>query len=123
MTIIGYEENFSVCKVEDISGIDFDDRFCFLGKTDEKVSLVCRTEKVPENVTEREDGWKMFRIGGSLDFSLIGILSGIAAVLADNGIGLYAVSTFNTDYILTKAVNFERALSCLENAGYRIERS
>ena len=58
MTIIGYEENFSVCKVEDISGIDFDDRFCFLGKTDEEVSLVCRTEKVPENVTEREDGWK-----------------------------------------------------------------
>ena len=52
-----------------------------------------------------DDGWKMMRIQGVLDFSLIGILSKISAVLADNKIGIFAVSTFNTDYILVKEEN------------------
>ena len=63
---------------------------------------MCITDNVPANVTERDDGWKAFRIQGILDFSLIGILSRIAGILAENEIGIFAVSTFNTDYILTK---------------------
>ena len=63
--------------------------------------LVCMTEHVPDNVTERDDGWKAFRIEGVLDFSLIGILSKISALLAENEIGIFAISTYNTDYILT----------------------
>ena len=55
------------------------------------------------------------------DFSLIGILAGISSVLAENKIGLFAVSTFNTDYILTKEEHFERALDVLRNAGYIIK--
>jgi hypothetical protein len=55
-----------------------------------------------------------------LDFSLIGILSRISGILAENNIGIFAVSTFNTDYILTKEEDYQRALDVLEHAGYGI---
>ncbi len=94
--------------------------FCFIGKTDEELSLVCITENVPDNTIEREDGWKGFRIQGVLDFSLIGILSKISGILADNKIGIFAVSTYNTDYVLMKAENFERAMDVLAQEGYQV---
>ena len=115
---IGY--SFSVCKLEDISAIDLNGEFYFLGKTDEEVSLVCPTGNVPTKVIERDDGWKAFRIQGILNFSLIGILSKVADLLADNDISIFAISTFNTDYVLTKVENYARALNLLENAGYQI---
>ncbi len=113
--------SFTVCKLTDYSQTNLDAAFCFIGKTDEENSLVCLTEDTPDNTTEREDGWKAFRIQGVLDFSLIGILSKISTVLADQGIGIFAVSTFNTDYILVKEENFQKALSALEQQEY-IER-
>ena len=109
---------FSVCKVTDYSGIDLTQPFCFTGATDEEKSLVCPESFAPENTTARDDGWSGFRITGQLDFSLIGILAKISKVLASNGIGIFAISTYNTDYILTKEENFEKALKALKNAGY-----
>lgn len=64
--------------------------------------------------------WSAFRIGGVLDFSLIGILSKISNILADNNIGIFAISTYNTDYILTKTTDFQSALRVLEEVGYQI---
>lgn len=113
---------FSVCKVEDYSEIELSHPFVFTGATDEEKSLVCPTALVPSNTTEREDGLKAFRIEGVLDFSLIGILSKISSLLAENGIGIFAISTFNTDYVLTKTRDFERAIKALESAGYEIDR-
>ncbi len=121
MVIKSFAEELSVCKVPDISQVDFSDEFCFLGKTEEEISVVCFTNKVPENVTQRDDGWKMFRIEGELDFSLIGILSKISTILAENEIGIFAISTYNTDYILTRSENYGKALSCLQNAGHQIK--
>ena len=112
--------DFSVCKVEDYSLINLDAEYCFVGKTDEEKSLVCLTCDVSGNVTDRDDGWKAFRIQGVLDFSLIGILSKISSLLAENEIGIFAISTFNTDYILTKEENFGRAIEVLSKAGYQI---
>lgn len=109
---------FSVCKVTDYTGIDLTKPFCFTGATDEELSLVCPAELVPDNTTARDDGWKCFRIKGQLDFSLIGILSRISAVLAGAGIGIFAVSTYNTDYVLTREENFDKAMKALEDAGY-----
>lgn len=120
MEIKKIDYNFSVCKVNDFSLVDLTDEFCFIGKTDEENSLVCITEKAPENCLERDDHWKGFRIQGVLDFSLIGILSKISALLAANNIGIFAVSTYNTDYIFTKAENYEKALDVLEEAGYQV---
>jgi hypothetical protein len=113
--------DFSVCKIEDTIGVDFNSDFCFLGRTDEEISLVCITENVPVNTIVRDDGWKAFRIQGVLDFSLIGILAKISTLLADNKIGIFAISTYNTDYILTKAEHYEKALRVLSEAGYLIQ--
>ncbi len=110
----------TVCKVASELDIDLDKEFYFIGKTDEEYSLVCITEDTPINTTERDDGWKGFRIQGVLDFSLIGILSKLSIILADNKIGIFAVSTFNTDYILVKEENFDKALNVLALAGYAI---
>ena len=120
ITIEPLDVKLSVCKVEDYSQVDICSPFCFTGSTDEEFSLVCPTEIVPGNTTDRDDGWCAFRIVGVLDFSLVGILAGISEVLAANGIGLFAVSTYNTDYILTKEENFESALDVLRSAGYMI---
>ncbi len=111
----------TVCKVASFQDIDTTDGLFFIGQTDEELSLVCRTERTPAHTLAREDGWRGFRIEGELDFSLIGILSKITAVLAEERIGVFAVSTYNTDYILVKAERFSDALAALERAGYDIQ--
>ena len=106
------EYDLSVCKVAAETDIDLSKEFYFIGKTDEEISLVCRTEDTPANTVERDDGWKGFRIEGVLDFSLIGILSKL--------FGIFAVSTYNTDYILVKKENFDKALAVLSDDGYEV---
>ena len=112
--------NFSVCKLNTLPEVNSNSTFFFLEKTDEEISLICPTEDVPLHVMEKEDGWKAFRIQGTLDFSLIGILSKIATLLAESSISIFAISTFNTDYILTKSEQYEKALTLLEKNGYQI---
>ena len=114
--------DLTVCKVAELSAVDLTADFFFVGKTDEELSLVCRTEDTPVNTTAREDGWRGLRIEGVLAFSMIGILSKLSAVLAGKGIGIFAVSTYNTDYILVKTENFDRAMDALECAGYTVTR-
>lgn len=112
--------DLTVCKVADASALDLTKDFYFIGKTDEELSLVIPTEETPAETTERDDGWRAFRIQGVLDFSLIGILSKISGLLADAKIGIFAVSTYNTDYVLVKKENYDQALAVLADAGYQI---
>lgn len=109
----------TVCKVSKPGDVDWQAELYFVGRTDEELSLVCRTEDVPRSAAEREDGWRGFRVVGTLDFSLTGVLSRLSGVLAENDIGIFALSTFNTDYILVKEENLDRARTALEKAGYR----
>ena len=120
MEIKKLNQDFSVCKVLDYSLVNMDAEYSFIGKTDEEKSLVCITGDVPSNAIERDDGWKGFRIQGILDFSLIGILSKIAEILAKNSISIFAISTYNTDYVLMKKENYQRALDILEHSGYQV---
>ena len=113
-------QDFSVCKVTDYSFVNLDSQYCFTGKTDEEKSLVCITSEVPANTIQRDDGWKAFRIQGVLDFSLIGILAKITGLLAENNISVFAISTYNTDYVLLKKENYQNALEILEKSGYEI---
>lgn len=108
----------SVCQVETLRPEDLISDLCFVGRTDEEFSLVCPTTNVPAAATARDDGWRAFRIQGVLDFSLIGILAPIAALLAENKIGIFAVSTYNTDYILVREDELEHAQAVLTSAGY-----
>lgn len=112
--------DFSICQLRKLPGALPDAPYYFLSKTDEEISLVCPTGSVPADALRQDDGWRAFRIQGVLDFSLIGILAQIAKVLADSKIGIFAMSTYNTDYILTKAENFPNALLSLRAAGYPI---
>ena len=112
--------DLTVCKVASVADVDLHGEFFFIGKTDEEISLVCPTSETPQSTTERDDGWKGFRIEGVLDFSLIGILSKISGILAESRIGIFAVSTYNTDYILVKAENFDKAIQALSSSGYSI---
>lgn len=121
MTIQRIDGEFAVCKVADFTQVNAGVPFCFTAATDEENSLVCQAEHVPENVTCRDDGWRAFRIQGVLDFSLIGILADISRVLAAEEIGIFVVSTYNTDYVLTKKDSYTRALDALARAGYTIE--
>ncbi|MBQ6381659.1 MAG: ACT domain-containing protein [Clostridia bacterium] len=115
-------KEFTVCKVASADDLKLDNDFYFIGKTKEEISLVCLTENTPSDAVAREDGWRAFCIDGELDFSLVGILSKISGILADNQIGIFAISTFNTDYILVKNENFNKAITILENEGYTLAR-
>lgn len=110
--------DFSVCKIKNIKDVNFEDEFVFVGKTDEELSLVCSAKYVPKECIECENGWKGFRIEGVLDFSLVGILAKISGILSDNGISIFAISTYNTDYILLKADKFNKAVEILKQSNY-----
>ena len=110
----------TICKVASLADIDLNTDFFFIGRTDEEISLVCPTEDTPKHTTDRDDGWKGFRIQGQLDFSLIGILSKLSGILAENGIGIFAVSTYNTDYILVKSESFGKAMNVLAAESYEV---
>lgn len=118
MQLQGIPGAFSVCKIDSLTQINPGNGFFFLGKTDEEVSLVCRTTDVPSETVARDDNWRCFRISGVLDFSLVGILSDIALILAEKKISIFAVSTYNTDYILVKKADYENTVAALTDAGY-----
>ena len=120
MNIHIIDGEFAVCRVDDFSGAAAECEYIFAAKTDEENSLVCPAERVPENASAVDYGWRAFRICGVLDFSLIGILADIANILAENEIGIFAVSTYNTDYIFTKTENFDRAAAALCERGYTL---
>ena len=114
------EGQLTVCKLKSTAAIDLNQDFYFIGRTDEEISLVCKTKDTPDETLVRDDGWRAFRIQGTLDFSQIGILSKISSILAENKIGIFAVSTYNTDYILVKEDCFEAALLALQKNEYRV---
>ncbi|MEN8171671.1 MAG: ACT domain-containing protein [Chloroflexota bacterium] len=88
-------------------------------RTPEELSIVCDNTLVPENITA-ERGWRALKVQGPLDFSLIGILSGVTTVLAEVSISVFAFSTYNTDYVLLHEQNLDRGMKALIRAGYFI---
>ena len=114
------DQEFAICKLENLDQVDLSRPHCFLARTDEELSLVCDLKAVPEKTLECDRGWKAFRIEGTLDFFLVGILARVSLVLAEKGISIFAVSTFNTDYVLTKKEVFDQAVSALVENGYQL---
>ena len=112
---------YTVCKIRDIRLVDWSGELTFLGCTPEEKSLVCETKRVPEGAQKREDGWRALRVEGTLEFSLVGVLSGITAALAAAKVSVFCVSTFDTDYVLVKETMLKTAVSALQNAGYVVD--
>lgn len=115
--------DFTICQVKSITEIDLTRDIFFIGKTYEEISLVCRTEDTPLCATKRDDGWRGFRIQGTLDFSLTGVLSELSGILAERKIGIFAISTYNTDYVLVKAENYDKAVEALEAADTNLSKA
>lgn len=122
MTLETLPQTFTVCQPTNASAVDLTQPFCFIARTDEELSLVCPTGAVPADIIAREDGWRGVRICGVLDFSLVGILAQIAGILAAEQISIFAVSTYNTDYVFIKDAQFGPALEALEKEGYTVIR-
>ena len=94
--------------------------FYSLSCTEDEISLVAETERLPLGYTHREDGWRAFCVVGDLDFSLVGVLSSISTALAEGGVSIFALSTYNTDYILVKEERLAAARDALTKKGYII---
>lgn len=122
MTVIVFNDEFSICKLANFASIH-EAKIYFCAKTQDEYSLVCPTVDVPADAIAVDNGWRAFRVAGSLEFALVGILARIATLLADNGISIFAVSTFDTDYVLTKGDKFASALQILEANGYEIVKN
>lgn len=120
MDIERINKDFTVCTINDLSKVNYNSEFVFVGKTDSELSLVCQTSDVPSGAKKCEDGWRAFRICGELDFSLVGVIAKISTVLSEANIPVFVVSTFNTDYIFIKRENEMTALSRLSQHGYKI---
>ena len=120
MQIEVLKEEFCICKLGELSEVNFTRDFVFVGKTDEEISLVCDTESVPLDTLSVEAGWRGMRISMELDFSLVGIIARISSILAEEKIGIFVVSTYLTDYIFIKKENLKKAIEALKAHGYEI---
>ncbi len=92
-------------------------RFFSISKSEDEISIVCEDHLIPEEV-KKDAGWILFKFKDKLDFQLTGILSSIAAPLAEHKISIFAVSTFDTDYILVERKAIERTMEILEKCGF-----
>jgi hypothetical protein len=88
-------------------------------RTAEELSVVCAEERAPADA-KCERGWRIFQVAGPLDFALTGILAAIAGPLARAGVSMFALSTFDTDYVLVKEENRAKAVEALEAAGHSV---
>ena len=95
--------------------------FNALVRASEELSVVCALEVVPPDVTHEGD-WRILKVAGPLEFSMIGVLAGLASALAEAGVSIFVVSTYDTDYLLVKAQKLELALEALRRAGYVIDK-
>ncbi len=95
--------------------------FWSVTRTPDELSVVCEEKEVPEGARAERD-WRCFRVAGTLAFHLTGILASLASPLAEAGVSVFALSTFDTDYLLVKAHALEAAFNILEAEGHDIQR-
>jgi uncharacterized protein len=94
--------------------------FASITRTADELSIVCAQDLVPPEV-RAERGWRALGIAGPLDFAMTGVLAALAGPLAAEGISLFAISTFDTDYVLVREADLGRAIVALRRAGHVVE--
>ncbi len=120
MTLEILKERFAVCKTDEITEIKKGEGFFSLTVTQDEISLVCSEKHIPKGC-KVQTGFRAMRIKGTLDFSLTGILAKISGILADEKISIFALSTYDTDYIFVDEKNLGKSISALEKGGYVFE--
>lgn len=115
---------YGVCRLnrdEVLPGWAFQSSFYSITKTSDELSIICSQDNIPKDIRCEKD-WRILRIEGPLDFSLIGILSSISTILAQKGISIFAVSTYDTDYILVKDKHIDIAIDALSAEKHEVIR-
>jgi hypothetical protein len=116
------EGRYAVSKLERSSpllpGWAINDQFLSITLTRDELSIVSPEDAVPAHV-RAEKGWRCIKVAGPLDFSLTGILASLLNPLAEKGISIFAVSTYDTDYLLVKEENLAKTLNALSEFGHR----
>jgi hypothetical protein len=115
-------DTFAVCRLEAdavVPGWAWGGEVACVTRTADELSIVCRAGLVPEGVRS-EPGWRCLRVQGPLDLALTGVFARIAQPLADAGISLFAVMTYDTDYVMVKQARLDAALAALRGAGHRV---
>ena len=116
------EERLGVCRLGSLDELPEwvpDEGFCSVTRTREELSIVCAEDVIPVDV-RCERGWRMLRVAGTQAFTLTGVLSSVLEPLARAGASIFAISTFDTDYVLVKAETLERAVAVLRESGHSV---
>ncbi|HJQ93500.1 MAG TPA: ACT domain-containing protein [Candidatus Thermoplasmatota archaeon] len=123
LTLLG--ETFAVCKLDpdDLPPTDLLDlagTFSCVTRTAHELCVVCAEADVPAAAIQVEGGFRAFKLEGPVPFTAVGVVSGMTKPLAEAGISVFVVSTFDTDYLLVKAEAVERSRRLLGKAGFSI---
>jgi hypothetical protein len=116
------DDRLAVCRPGQVSSVpqwSTSGDFFSVTRTPEELSIVCQESIVPEGV-RAEKGWRVLRVVGTFEFSMVGILASLTTPLAEAGIGLFAISTFDTDYLLVKEEDLVRAVEALRSYGHGV---
>jgi uncharacterized protein len=89
--------------------------------TPDEVSVMCPTAEAPEGATHMEPGWRAFKVAGPLQFDLVGVLASLLQPLVEARVSVFAISTFETDYILVRSKDVRTAATALRIAGHTVE--
>lgn len=123
LTLLGVGGLFAVCKLPPGSAIPgwatTGDLFS-VTRTVGELSVVCRQQMVPSG-TQAEVGWRCLRVAGAMPFTLVGVLASLTGPVAAAGVGIFVVSTFDTDYLFVKEAEFQAAVAALRGAGHSVE--
>jgi hypothetical protein len=95
------------------------DGFVSITRAADELSIVCAEARVPADI-KAERGWRAFKLQGPFDFALVGVLKQVLDPLAEAKVGIFAISTYNTDYVLVKAAQFEQAVTALTRFGHTV---
>ena len=115
-------ESFAICRLDPMASIPTWARgdLVSITRTPDELSIACQQTDIPDGVqAERE--WRCFRIAGKLDFSLVGVTSTLTKVLAEAGISVFVMSTYDTDYFVVRQLNLSRAVETLQEAGHSVQ--
>ncbi len=120
MNLLILPDTFSICRLDPNAPIPdwAKGDFVSITRTPDELSIVCEQDRVPSDV-QLESGWRCLQVAGKLEFSIVGVIASLTTVLAEAGISVFVVSTFNTDFLLVKEQDLEKAVAVLEGAGNR----
>lgn len=124
MNLSVLKDIYGVCRLkpdEAVPAWAMTGEFYTVSKTSEELSIVCESSLIPDGI-RAELGWKVIKIEGPLDFALIGILASLSTTLADQRVSIFAVSTFDTDYLMVKEKEQKKAVKALRDAGHLVSQ-